>query len=58
MPVRILWLALPAIAAEVGWLALWPLSVALSHSPAFTADFVLAREPVGRLLEVTQQVGG
>src|SRR5215813_9503463 len=51
-----LWLALPAIAIEAGWLALWPLSVALSHSPAFTADFVSAREPVARLLEVTQHV--
>jgi hypothetical protein len=52
MPVRILWLALPAITLEAGWLALWPLSAALSHSPAFTTEFVAAREPAARLLEI------
>jgi hypothetical protein len=55
---RILWLALPALVLEVGWLALWPLSAALSHSPAFTAAFLGDHPLAARLLEVTHSLAG
>lgn len=37
---RVVALALCVVLLEAGWLALWPLSVALSHSPRFTAAFL------------------
>jgi hypothetical protein len=49
--VRIVWLALPALLLEVGWLALWPLSATLSHSPTFTAAFLADHQPAARLLD-------
>ena len=34
--VRLLWFGLLALTLEIGWLVLWPLSAALSHSAAFS----------------------
>jgi hypothetical protein len=47
--VRILCLALLAAVLEIGWLALWPLSAALSQSAAFTSELLASHELAARL---------
>ena len=46
--VRVALLALCAVLLEVGWLALWPISVALSHSARFTAAY-LEEHPLAQM---------
>src|SRR5215210_7627212 len=56
MSVRILWLALLALLLLVGWLALWPLSVELSHSAAFSQVFLADYVPVQHLFQSTLEI--
>src|SRR5437763_5513977 len=51
--VRVLAVGVLALLLEIGWLALWPLSVVLSHSPAFTAEVLANHGPAARLLQLT-----
>jgi hypothetical protein len=51
--VRLLALGLCAALIEVGWLALWSLSGALSHSPLFTTAFLEAHPAARQLFEAT-----
>lgn len=38
---------------EIGWLALWPVSVALSHSGAFTTEVLGVHAPAARLFQLS-----
>jgi hypothetical protein len=42
-----------ALGLEVGWLALWPLSAALSHSAAFTSELLATYAPAARVFHLT-----
>jgi hypothetical protein len=46
-------LGLLALGLEVGWLALWPLSAALSHSAAFTSELLATYAPAARVFHLT-----
>ena len=50
---RLLSLGLLALGLEVGWLALWPLSAALSHSAAFTSELLASYAPAARVFHLT-----
>src|SRR5438094_4579918 len=51
--VRLLCLGLLALLLEIGWLALWPLSAALSHSAAFTSELLATYIPAARVLHLS-----
>ncbi|MCA1645228.1 MAG: hypothetical protein LC797_07070 [Chloroflexi bacterium] len=53
---RLLAFAALALLLEIGWLAVWPLSAALSHSSAFTSDVLAAYPPVTRLFQLSLAV--
>jgi alpha-1,6-mannosyltransferase len=38
---------------ELGWLAMWPLSASLSHSPLFTSELLQTHPSVQQLLDLT-----
>jgi hypothetical protein len=56
--VRLLWFGLLALMLEIGWLALWPLGAALSHSAAFTSEVLATHAPAARLLRVSFRAAG
>ncbi|MCA1645927.1 MAG: hypothetical protein LC797_10850, partial [Chloroflexi bacterium] len=45
-----------ALLLEIGWLAVWPLSAALSHSPAFTSDLLASNQRVAWLFNLSLAV--
>ena len=49
---RLLSFGLLALLMEIGWLALWPISVALSHSAEFTSELLASHGPATGLLHV------
>jgi hypothetical protein len=51
--VRLLSLGLLALLLEIGWLALWPLSAALSHSAAFTSELLASYTQAARAIHLT-----
>src|SRR5260370_24800808 len=51
--VRLLSLGLLALVLEIGWLALWPLSAALSHSAAFTSELLATYPGAARVLHLS-----
>ena len=51
--VRLLSLGLLALLLELGWLALWPLSAALSHSAEFTSEVLATYTPAARVLHLS-----
>jgi hypothetical protein len=53
---RVVTLALLALLLGIGWLGLWPLSVALSHSPLFTAAFLDSHSQAQQVLQFTLRV--
>lgn len=52
-PMRLAILLVCAVALELGWLALWPLSAALSHSALFTSALLESHPVIGLLLKTT-----
>ena len=50
---RLLALGLCGALIELGWLALWPLSGALSHSPLFTTAFLEAHPAASQVFDAT-----
>jgi len=51
--VRLLSFGLLALLLELGWLALWPLSAALSHSAEFTSEVLATYTPAARVLHLS-----
>jgi hypothetical protein len=51
--VRLLPFGLLALLLEIGWLALWPLGAALSHSAGFTSEVLARYAPVARILHLS-----
>jgi hypothetical protein len=51
--VRLLSFGLLALLLEIGWLALWPLSAALSHSATFTSEVLATYAPVARVFDLS-----
>jgi hypothetical protein len=56
--VRLAALGLCALLLEVGWLGVWSLSGALSHSALFTAAFLDAHPTARQVFDVTRSVAG
>jgi hypothetical protein len=54
--VRLLPLVLCAGLLEVGWLALWPLAITLSHSALFTSAMLEGHPPPARLLTLADRI--
>ena len=50
---RLLCLGLLALGLEIGWLALWPVSAALSHSAAFTSELLATYAPAARVFHLS-----
>jgi len=49
-------LVLSAVLLELGWLALWPLSFTLSHSPLFTASVLDSHPAIRQVLHAVEHV--
>jgi hypothetical protein len=54
--VRLAILIVCAMLLELGWLALWPLSAALSHSALFTADLLETHPLIALVLQTTARL--
>jgi hypothetical protein len=54
--VRLAILIVCALVLELGWLALWPLSAALSHSALFTASLLETHSFIGPVLQTTARL--